>query len=102
MRENTKEVCATCKNAVCAEQFGLDMFFCDQLLGPLCEHTDSAAPARVLVMGNEIGCLDYYERDHEAYDRIWGDEEEEDLETPPLIFWGHSGLPGYGSLNSEL
>lgn len=90
MRENVKEVCATCKNAVHAEEFGLDMFFCDQLLGSLCEHADSAAPARVLVTGTEIGCLDYYEKDPDAFDSAWGDdEEEEDTEFPVLVFWGH-------------
>lgn len=90
MRENVREVCATCKHAVSAEDIGEDFFFCDQLLGPLCEYADSAAPSRVLVTGAEMGCVDHYERDASAYASIWSGEEdaEEGGEEIPLMFWG--------------
>lgn len=103
MRENVKEVCATCKNAVYAGRVGFDLYFCDQFLGSLCELADSPAPTHVLVTGSEAGCLDYYERDLEAFDRVWKHEpeEEEDLSVAPLILWGQDGARGYRGLPDD-
>lgn len=100
MRENVKEICATCKNAVYAGRMGFDMYFCDQLLGPLCELADCPAPTHVLVAGSEVGCLDYYERDPDAFDRVWKHEleEEDDMDVALLMFWGQDGSRAYRDL----
>lgn len=80
MRENNREICMTCTNA---KHAGLltsrdGIYVCDAWIEDLRGQSGCNAFARILVNGTAVGCLDCYERNHQAYAEVWRYELEED------------------------